>query len=239
MDQVRALTLCPGVWLADVPFEALLDEVHTPLARRHELSFAISSAQLGVVAPRWHPAQALLWRPADDLERADEEIAWLSGWLAERSVEVRRLHEWDEGAGARIDLLHYAGHASFDGLAQSEGGLEAALFEREQMDHRPLIVLSACETGRAMAHGQEFVGFLRSMFGAGGRALICASWRAHDEASEALMRLLYEGLFERGLSPPAALKEATAQLTELRPQWGHPFFWASWRCWCGAQLEGA
>lgn len=231
---VTKLTISPGAQLADVPFEALLDEADEALAARYTLTFVVSSAQLAVQsAPPSAPSAAVLWRPADALVYADQEDAWLGARLVQAGASVRRLTRWETGAGREAALIHYAGHAGFMGEARSEGGLEASSLVGERFGAGPLVVLSACETGRVQAHGEELVGFLRAVFDAGASALVCASWRAHDAATQALMQSFYEALLG-GLPAPEALRHATQTLPTQQLAWRHPFFWACWRCWIGA-----
>jgi CHAT domain-containing protein len=233
-DGIKYLTISPGAQLVDVPFEALLDSADVVLAARYTLTFAVSSAQLATrVGPHEPPRSAVLWRPDDELEHADREDRWLGERLQRAGAAVRRVSCWSEGVGTEADLIHYAGHAGFMGEALSEGGLDAASFVGERFGARPLVVLSACETGRAQTHGEELVGFLRAVFGAGASALVCAGWRAHDAATEALMQSFYEALLG-GLPAPDALRHATQTLPTQQRAWRHPFFWACWRCWIGA-----
>jgi tetratricopeptide (TPR) repeat protein len=233
-EGVDKLTICPGEHLVDAPFEALLDEESRPLAARYTLTFAVSSAQLAVRSVvKTALRVAVLWRPDDALEYADSEDRWLGERLAREGVSVRRVASWSRDVARGAELIHYAGHAGFMGEADGEGGLEVASFEGERFVARPLVVLSACETGRVQAHGEELVGFLRAVFGAGASALVCAGWRVHDAATEALMQSFYEALLG-GLPAPEALRCATQTLHTRQDAWRHPFFWACWRCWIGA-----
>ena len=50
-------------------------------------------------------------------------------------------------------------------------------------------------------------------------------WKVDDEATSELMAAFYRGMFTRGLTPAAALREAQLQLLKTSG-WSHPFYWA-------------
>ncbi|MDY0061415.1 MAG: CHAT domain-containing protein [Myxococcota bacterium] len=180
-------------------------------------------------------------RDADGLPGADRECRELRARLGPRT----RLLELPRGAEpvtaaaglAGVDLLHYAGHASFsaeEGLAATlhlpGGPLQAVDLLGLRLPRRPLVVLSGCETGRGAAWGGEALGFVRALFSAGAAAVIASSWRVANEATCAWMAHFYDGLFAARLSPAAAACRAARRL-RATAGWEHPFFWAAFGCW--------
>ena len=83
-----------------------------------------------------------------------------------------------------------------------------------------LVVLSACQTalGREI-QGEGLVGLSRGFMYAGVPRVVASFWRVHDRATAELMARFYRGMWEEGLEPAAALREA--QLSVLRERgWG-------------------
>ncbi len=87
----------------------------------------------------------------------------------------------------------------------------------------PLVVLSACETGRSqVTAGDELVGLCRGFFRAGARSLVLSLWMVDDTATADLMGRFYEEL-QAGQPVNRALR--AAQL-EIKSRLGHPYYWA-------------
>ncbi len=61
------------------------------------------------------------------------------------------------------------------------------------LDKSRLVVLSACETGRAEAtHGNEILGMVRALIYAGADTLVLSSWKVDSEATALWMQTFYE-----------------------------------------------
>src|SRR5882724_7283663 len=90
-----------------------------------------------------------------------------------------------------------------------------------------LVVLSACNTGLGKdVKGEGLIGLTRGFMYAGARGVVASLRKVDDDATAELMKHFYEGMFTRGLSPAAALRDA--QLTMRRqPRWHAPYFWAA------------
>jgi CHAT domain-containing protein len=74
------------------------------------------------------------------------------------------------------------------------------------------VVLSACETGLGRVAGGEGVfGLQRAFHLAGAHNVVASLWKVDDEATAALMTLLYDKLWREKKSALVALREA--QLT--------------------------
>lgn len=91
-----------------------------------------------------------------------------------------------------------------------------------------LVVLSACETGRAnVAAGDELIGLGRGFLYAGAGALITSLWRVEDTIAQRLMERLYASLLS-GASKAAALR--AAQCTLLAQERSvHPALWGAFQ----------
>ncbi len=87
-----------------------------------------------------------------------------------------------------------------------------------------LVVLGGCETALgAEVKGEGLIGLSRGFMYAGASRVMVSLWQVSDRSTADLMTSFYQGLFEEGLAPAAALRSAQLELREERPQ---PFFWA-------------
>jgi CHAT domain-containing protein len=91
-----------------------------------------------------------------------------------------------------------------------------------------LVVLSACETGRArVAAGDELIGLGRGFLYAGAGALITTLWRVDDALTLRVMERLYQAL-RAGQSKASALREAQLAILASDAQL-HPAFWGAFQ----------
>jgi tetratricopeptide (TPR) repeat protein len=85
-----------------------------------------------------------------------------------------------------------------------------------------LVSLSSCDSARSHAgHGEELVGLMRAVLGAGARTLVASLWPADDLATRHVVDAFYTRLRDSG--PAVALREA--QLAQLE-RTSHPYYWA-------------
>ena len=233
---VERLWVAPGGLLSEVPFAALLDQHGVPLVDRLDVRQVLTTAQLVTLpARRLRMRQALVLRGSDAgsgrLEHADAECLSVAERLKSGGVLVAE----SATALSTADIVHFAGHARFDreaGIgALSLPGLDLSdhAVSELSLKRRPLLVLSACESGRTAAGLDGFTGFLRGAFAAGARDVLCSGWPADDAATAELMALFY-GRLMGGLSPAPALRAASIELRHSSAARVHPFYWANFRC---------
>ena len=95
-----------------------------------------------------------------------------------------------------------------------------------------LVVLSACETGRAVVGGiDEVIGLGRGFLYAGAASLLPTLWKVDDASSAELMQVFYQTLLQ-GHTKAAALSHAQrtflAQVRASAQSYRvHPYFWAA------------
>ncbi|HKU75806.1 MAG TPA: CHAT domain-containing protein [Pyrinomonadaceae bacterium] len=90
-----------------------------------------------------------------------------------------------------------------------------------------LVVLSGCETALGKEiRGEGVIGLTRGFMYSGAPRIVSTLWRIDDRVSAELMKLFYEGMFKRGLSPAAALQAAQIAIWR-RKNWQHPYYWAA------------
>lgn len=160
------------------------------------------------------------------LEEVHEVAALLP---AESYLEEQATRAAVAGAASRHGVLHLAAHGEarldrpmFAHIKLADGQLSTVDVLNLELEGA-LVVLSACETGRAVVTGgDEVVGLSRGFLHAGARTLIQSLWRVEDRSTASLMQGFYRGL-HGGRPPAAALRESQLALLATDP---HPYIWA-------------
>ena len=139
-------------------------------------------------------------------------------------------------------IVHFATHSIFNDEHPEMSGIVLSLFDgrgrprdsflslREVYNLRlpaDLVVLSACSTGLGKeVKGEGMVGLTRGFMHAGAARVVSTLWRVDDAATAELMKYFYTNMFEKGLAPSAALRQA--QLSMRRhDRWRAPYYWAA------------
>jgi CHAT domain-containing protein len=139
-------------------------------------------------------------------------------------------------------ILHFATHTMLNNQHPELSGIVLSLVDSEG---RPLngflrmsdiydlklssnlVVLSACSTALGKeVRGEGLIGLTRGFLYAGASGVTASLWKVDDEATAELMRHFYEGLFQKGLTPAAALREAQLAMWNQK-RWRAPFYWAA------------
>lgn len=140
------------------------------------------------------------------------------------------------GALGNARIVHIASHGLFETDyqalvltvrpdARDDGFLLQSEIAELVLD-ADLVVLSACETGRAHEVLAEPVsGLAVALRTAGARRLIASLWSVDDDATVELMKAFYAALVQDGRPFGEALTAAKRKLAATE-QWRHPFFWA-------------
>jgi hypothetical protein len=86
--------------------------------------------------------------------------------------------------------------------------------------------LSACSTGLGKdVRGEGLISLTRGFMYAGASGVVASLWKVDDQATAQLMKLFYEGMFQKGLTPVAALRQAQLAMSKQKP-WQSPYYWA-------------
>jgi len=90
-----------------------------------------------------------------------------------------------------------------------------------------LVVLSACQTalGRDIK-GEGLIGLTRAFMYGGAPRVVASLWQADDRGTAVFMSRFYEGLLSRGMSAPAALRNAQVSMWQDK-RWQNPRYWAA------------
>lgn len=143
----------------------------------------------------------------------------------------------------QYSLIHFATHAvsapdfpEYSGVVLSQvdtsGSEVPGLMHLQEIYSLPidadLVVLSACSTaaGRNL-RGEGPMSLGRAFMYAGARQVLMTRWEIPDDVTAELMERFYDGLFEKGLSPAEALRNAQLEISKV-PAWRHPFYWAGY-----------
>ncbi|WP_162300748.1 CHAT domain-containing protein [Alkalilacustris brevis] len=164
------------------------------------------------------------------LPGARREAEWLAGRLdAELVIGQAATGGRLLSALQSTSLVHFAGHgvasaeAPLDDsyLVMADGPLTAREIQ-DQMLPAPLVILSACDTGRGQALGAGVIGLARAFQKAGALGTVLSHWPVSDESAVPLMLAFHDEL-ERH-TPPQALRHAALRLREDYPD---PADWAA------------
>lgn len=91
----------------------------------------------------------------------------------------------------------------------------------------PLIILSACETGKGKVEsGEGVAGLSQSFFLAGANHVLATLWSIGDESTQVFMKIFLTKIKE-GLEPYKALNETKKIFRKENPEYNSPFYWAA------------
>jgi CHAT domain-containing protein len=244
----QRLVIVPHRELHYVPFAALHDAKRNRyLVEDYTIVYAPSATAWRFLRRHRPPVSGralVLGDPAGSLgslEGAAREAKLVAGWLGTTALLgadacERLIHDLDP----KVDLLHIAAHARYDGAnplfsfvalaaegEEYDGNLEAhEILADVDLTGVNLVVVSACSTavGKPSA-GDEIVGLTRALLYAGTPAVLSTLWEIDDVASTVLMDAFYERLVS-GRPAADALREA--QLSMLRgDMFQSPRLWAA------------
>jgi CHAT domain-containing protein/tetratricopeptide (TPR) repeat protein len=244
IGQIRAerLVVIPHEDLGYVPFQVLPDPATGQfLGERFQISYAPGASVLLSLRRSGGLAGARLLAVADPgIPAAGPEVAAIAKLFPGRARVVTDdlAREADVKAWTRdFEVIHLAVHGKFDAgepllsyLALGRGGgddgrLTAAEIFGLPLDRSRLVVLSACETGRAEAtHANELLGMVRALIYAGAGTLVLSYWEVDSAATALWMQAFYDAAQSRPLAEAA--RTALARV-KARPEFAHPYYWAA------------
>ena len=242
------LAIVPDGALRALPFAALLAPDGRYLVQQTRLSTipALAFSQpagstdgrpLSVVAASLQREMVLPVGRFAELEGTNREAEIAVGF-ADRGRLVSDFTRADlVGAlSGRIDVLHLATHAAFNGRSDRAfivaNGEVIRLSELRELiagtrlrgDAIDLIILSACET--AVGDDETSMGLAGAAVQAGARSVIGSLWQVNDEGTAELMRQFYQR-YSAGRSRSEALREAQLALIGGGGANADPNIWAA------------
>jgi len=239
------LIVVPWGPLHYVPFMALWDGRSYLVDRLDSISIVPSASSLSMIRAAKRKAAGGVLALGDpqtdmpDLPTAAEEVKLVGRMFKDASVQIGRRaskQAFLSGAGS-AGLIHIASHGVFlperpmdsylalSGDPPRAGRLSATEILGVDLTKAGLVVLSACDSGRAeIGAGEEVVGMTRAFLHAGTPALLATLWPLSDESAALIVEDFYTAL-RAGQKPAAALTGA-ARKVKQDPRFSHPFFWA-------------
>lgn len=235
------LVILPGDAFANLPLQVLVNPADgRSLGEQFQISYAPSGTLLLGLRRSLPLGRARVVALADPgLPGAIEEIASIrkifdgngrfdamrvpreadvKGWVADAQVVHLAVHGTFSKSNPMLSALQMAAGDGDDGLltANEMFGL--------QMHGKPLVVLSACETGvGASTASGEVLGMSRALLFAGANALVLARWRVESESSARWMNTFYSAAVTK--APDEAAQIASNRL-RADPATRHPYYWA-------------
>ncbi len=247
------LAIIPDGPLRGLPFSVLLDADNRFLVQKTKVSVAPSLAYSQPGSSAANQRQQLVAAslelevrlPAGDFEKLEgtaneaRAAAFVDGKRIERSWVIENFRKADlvqAMTNERVDVLHLATHASFNGrsdrafiVANGELILLSELRQilsanRTRGDELDLLVLSACET--AVGDDEASMGLAGAAVQAGARSVIASLWPVNDAGTGELMKDFYQ-LYRQGLTKSAALRQAQLSMIENGGANANPNIWAA------------
>lgn len=244
LGQIRTerLVIVPHEDLNYVPFQVFQNPADGRyLGERFQISYAPSATVLLGFKRSTTLAGGRLFAAADpSIVAAVGEVASIGKLFPGRSrvVSDSLARESDVKAAVRdYDIVHLSVHGKFNAAepmlsyvalapgASDDGRLTAAEMFGLPLDNSRLVVLSACDTGRAEAtHANEVIGLVRALIYAGAGALVLSYWEVDSDATALWMRSFYEAALTRPIA-----EAARVALTRVKsdPAYSHPYYWAA------------
>lgn len=244
ISQYPRWLIVPHGPLHAVPYHALAcgdDYIHAA----HEVVQWPSASVLAKIARSGSPTRpvtALVVGVADDRApameheaRAIAEIVPGSRLLVGQHATVAAVLEHSAG----VDLLHIAAHGAFTSAAPLTSGIRLAdgwLTPRDICAMRlagAIVILTGCDTGRAVATGaDELLGLTRAFLAAGASGILVSAWPVHDTTATSLVANVVKMWYLQGMGgiDPAtgtgglagALRAAQLSLSRKGV---HPAYW--------------
>lgn len=242
LEKVRRLVVVPDGALHAIPFAAFA------LLESHEIVYIPSAATLALERKRLEgrpPAPKLAavfadpafspggFEPLPSSRREAEEIQALAPgsrvWLGPDASREAVL----SGELRSYRVVHFATHGLADtrnpelsGLVLSREGF-LSLTDIYELDlAADLVVLSGCRTGLGReVRGEGLMGLTRGFLYAGVPRVVGSLWPVQDRTTAELMSRFYKGMWQAGLPPAAALREAQRSLRR-EPRYRDPYSWA-------------
>jgi len=244
LSQIRSdrLVIVPHEDLNYVPFQVFQNPADGRyLGERFQISYAPSASVLLGFKRSGTLAGGRLFAAADpSIVAAVGEVTSIGKLFPGRSRVISNslARESDVKTAVRdYDIVHLSVHGKFNaaepmlsyvGLApgaSDDGRLTAAEMFGLPLDNSRIVVLSACDTGRAEAtHANEIIGLVRALIYAGAGALVLSYWEVDSDATALWMKTFYETALTRPIA-----ESARVALTRVKsdPAYSHPYYWAA------------
>jgi CHAT domain-containing protein/tetratricopeptide (TPR) repeat protein len=235
------LVIIPQEELTAIPFQALQNPGDGKyLGERFSISYAPSATILSTLARRPSLKDGRLLAIADpDIHDAADEVRSIgllypgrARLVTDEPVKKQQVGAWV----GQYNLVHLSVHGKFNSndpllsylqftsSPPDDGRLTAAEMFGLPLQKNSVLVLSACETGRAQAtHSGELLGMERSLIYAGAGSLVLSSWEVNAASTKLWMETFYR---EGQTKDPAEAARLALLAVKSQPAFSHPFYWS-------------
>ena len=242
MVQSDRLVIIPHDDLHYVPFQVFKNpEDGRYLGERFQITYAPSATVLlGLTRSAGLSGGRLLAIADPSITAAGPEVQAIARLFPGRATVVadELAREADVKTLVRdVDVVHFSVHGKFDAAepmlsylqfargAADDGRLTAAEMFGLPLERSRIVVLSACETGRAQAtQANEILGMVRALIYAGAGTLVLSYWEVDSTATAVWMQAFYEAALTQ---PPAAAARTALLKVKNTPNYSHPYYWAA------------
>ncbi|GAC1371109.1 MAG: CHAT domain-containing protein [Ktedonobacteraceae bacterium] len=249
LDNCEHMIIVPYGFLHYLPFHCLFDGAQFAV-ERFEISYLPSASLMDICRQR---GQAILMRGVQlgkSLVMGLSDGGRLAYAVQEANVVAKRLRVSSvldvaatttllRRAGPTSPIVHIAAHGlfrldapNFSYIKLADRQLSTIEAFNLNLAECSLVVLSACETGRAVVAGvDEVIGLGRGFLYAGAASLLPTLWKVDDASSAELMGMFYQALLS-SYTKAAALSSAqrtfvTRARISAQSYRIHPYFWAA------------
>ncbi len=243
--KTKKLIIVPHDVLHKIPFSCLSNGSKS-LVDKYDLSVAPTSSVIEfIVQKRKTAATSFLAFANPTTERkslysAEQEVQDIEALFTAKRVYSRAdatkaKAQADSGDFA---VIHFACHGEFNDMQPLQSGLLLAQDGDDDgllrvpdvfglnLQKANLVTLSACETALTKVRGgEDWAGMSRGFIYAGTPSILATLWSVDDKSTAILMKNFYTNWLTKGMSKPAALRQAQLDLKAI-PEYSHPFYWA-------------
>lgn len=216
-----AVSSSPGVYYREIAHE------------RKGISSKMSSLVVGVGASPLAAEMGLLPLPDVGLE-AERVASHLESprLLVDSAATLTAVREWLP----TTEIFHFAGHAVhlpvqglvLGAIPGNRGDLLTAdVLDARNLGSMQLAVLSACRTDSELDGGGAPDSLEFALILGGVPRIVDSRWSVDTESAVSLMGSFYDAV-NSGQDVARAMRSAQRDIRS-RPQWSHPYFWASFR----------
>jgi CHAT domain-containing protein len=236
------LVIIPHDDLHYVPFQVLKNpEDGRYFGDRFDITYAPSaSVLLGLARPVSVSGGRLLAIADPSITAAGPEVQAIAKLFPGRATVVTDQLARESQVKSMVgdhDVIHLSVHGKFDAGepmlsylqfapgSNDDGRLTAAEMFGLPIERSRIVVLSACETGRAHAtQANEILGMVRALIYAGASTLVLSYWEVDSAATAVWMQAFYEAALTQ---PPATAARAALLKVKNMPNYQHPYYWAA------------
>ncbi len=249
------VVLAPTQALHLIPFQALLTENGVFISESYAFSFVPSLATLRILHEQSkHSNQS---KPIPNrllnVSHSGDQLNYLDNirlealevgrqfedpiYVAEKEATVERVIE--EANKRSYQVVHFNCHGSF----LSDNPVHSGLLLAQQrmltvndirihirLKGRPLVTLSACQTGQTLPEsGDETIGISWAFLAAGASSVLSSQWSVPDASTRELFGYFYQLRRQPSISAAEALQQAMLQLRKRRAYDRRPEYWAGFQ----------